>query len=201
MSFSSKNLTVGRFSNIANAKKKPNVENDTFSYQRDKYFTGENYAPVFPAWKVLKIGSVADSQLVRSKLLEQGFVISNWADDILSQVVFEKKERVINLVRLSIKELNLRQWATNAEIYSTAQSFGLTLCPPETAPLLWLQYPDLLDLGEWALIASEPIVDSGGSPLIFYLAHIIGGRRLSASNGRSNQWWDIHNHWIFVNDI
>jgi hypothetical protein len=102
------------------------------------------------------------------------------------------------LVRVSVKELGLEIGATTAEIYAAAQRHGLSLCPAEVAPQLWLQYPDPLPCGEWSLVAMEAIVGSGGGRLVFRLGHGDGGRWLLASSGRPDDRWSDRDHWVFV---
>lgn len=154
--------------------------------------------PAFSTWKTVTVGNLGNAKTARKRLENGGIKISRWGGDILDRTTFEDTEATLDLVRVSVKELGLKDGATTAEIYAAAERHGLSLCPAEVAPKLWLQYPDLLPRGEWSLVAMEAIVDSDGDRSVFDLEHSDDGRWLLAISGRPDlRWYDI-SRWVFV---
>ena len=156
------------------------------------------YETNFSTWKQVTVGNLGNAKTARKQLKAAGIKISRWGGDILDRTTFEDTEATLDLVRVSVKELGLETGATTAEIYAAAERHGLSLCPAEVAPQLWLQYPDLLPRGEWSLVAMEAIVDSDGDRVVFYLAHDDGGRWLLADRGHPDRRWLGSNRWVFV---
>lgn len=154
--------------------------------------------PVLPTWKTVTVGNLGNAKTARKLLEDGGIKISRWGSDILNRTTFEDTEATLDLVRVSVKELGLKDGVTTAEIYAAAQRQGLSLCPHETAAQLWLQYPDLLPRGEWSLVAVEATVDAGGVRSVFYLGHDDDGRWLSAFYGLPERRWLGNRRWVFV---
>lgn len=155
--------------------------------------------PAFSTWKTVTVGNLGNAETARKRLEDVGIKISRWGGDILDRTTFEYTEATLDLVRLSVKELGLKDGATTAEIYAAAERHGLSLCPAEVAPQLWLQYPDLLSRGEWSLVAMEAIVDSDGARIVFYLEHDDDGRWLFANFGHPGyRWFGNDRRWVFV---
>ena len=92
----------------------------------------------FPTWKKVTVGNLGNAKKARKKLEIHGIKVSSWGDDILNRMEFEETETSIDLVRVSVKGLGLKDGATTAEIYAAAERHGLSLCPAEVAPQLWL---------------------------------------------------------------
>ena len=155
--------------------------------------------PAFPTWKTVTVGNLGNAKTARKRLEDGGITISRWGGDTLDRTTLEDTEATLDLVRVSVKELGLKDGATTAEIYAAAERHGLSLCPAEVAPQLWLQYPDLLPRGEWSLVAMEAIVYSDGDRRVFDLEHSDGGRWLGASFGHPDDgWFDVYDRWVFV---
>ena len=155
--------------------------------------------PAFSTWKQVTVGNLGNAETARKQLEAAGIKIGDWGNDILGRATFEETKMSLDLVRVSVKELGLETSATTAEIYAAAQRHGLSLCPAEVAPQLWLQYPDLLPRGEWSLVAMEAIVDSGGNRDVFHLVHIVDGRWLVANLGHPDYRWNAYDRrWVFV---
>jgi hypothetical protein len=152
----------------------------------------------FQTWKQVTVGNLGNAKTARKQLKAAGIKIGNWGDDILGRATLEDAEATLDLVRVSVKELGLEDGATTAEIYAAAERHGLSLCPAEVAPQLWLQYPDLLPRGEWSLVAMEAIVDSGGDRSVFNLVHRGDGRWLFARSGHPGSLWSDVDRWVFV---
>lgn len=152
----------------------------------------------FPIWKSVTIGNLGDATAARKQLKAAGIKVGKWGDDILDRATFEDAEATLDLVRVSVKELGLKNGATTAEIYAAAECHGLSRCPDEVAPQLWLQYSDLLSHGESSLVAREEVVDLGRNRSVFYLVHSDYGRGFRAANGHPDNKWDNFHHWVFV---
>lgn len=140
--------------------------------------------PAFPTWKTVTVGNLGNAKTARKRLKDGGIKICRWGRGILDRMTFEETKTLLDLVRVSVKELGLETGATTAEIYAAAERHGLSLCPAEVAPQLWLYYPDLLPRGEWSLVAMKTIVDSFGGRDVFCIAHNGDGRWLYASRRR-----------------
>ena len=100
-----------------------------------------------------------------------------------------------------------QEGVSQKEICAAAEQHGLLLCPPEVAVQLWLQYPDLLFLGDWTLVALKPVSHSVvltrecDRYSSFFLAHDIDGTRrlghtLDYPDGVS--LWSPECTWLFV---
>ena len=152
----------------------------------------------FPIWKTVTVGNLGNVKTARQRLEDGGIKISLRGGDILDRTTFEDTEATLDLVRVSVKELGLKDGASTSEIYAAAERYGLSLCPAEVAPQLWLQYPDLLSRGECSLVAMEAIVDSNGPRFVFRLGHHDDGRWLYANGGRPDRRWDGNDRWVFV---
>ena len=152
----------------------------------------------FPIWKTVKVGTLNDVTTARQQLKAAGIKISKWGDDILGRVTFEDTEATLDLGRVSVKELGLETGATTAEVYAAAKRHGLSLCPAEVAPQLWLQYPDLLTRGAESRMAMEVIVDSDNRLSVSYLSHRDDGRWFEATSGHPDFRWFGSNRWVFV---
>lgn len=156
--------------------------------------------PVFPTWKTVTVGNLGNAESARKRLEAASIKIGDWGNDILGQVTFEDTEATLDLVRVSVKELGLKSGATTAEIYAAAQRHGLSLCPAEVAPQLWLQCPDLLPHGEWTLTAMGAIVGQDCDRYVFFLEHDDDGRWLHADVYCPGSRWSDCSRWVFVRE-
>lgn len=152
----------------------------------------------FPIWKTITVGNLGDVKTACKQLKAAGIKFNNWSNEILGRSKFEKAEVTFNLVRVFVKELGLKDGATTLEIYAAAKCYGLSLCPAEVAPQLWLQYPDLLPCGEWSLVAMNAIMDPDGDCFVFFLGHSDDGRWLDTNFGHPDDGWKECSRWVFV---
>lgn len=164
-----------------------------------------NHKPVanWPTWKTIKLGmsgfKTADD--FRKDLNNKRmYIIAGYNDEIINKPQFKvsSKETEINLVAVSTAELGLRGTVGLKEIYNRAQECGLQLCPPEVGPQLRLQYTNQ-PIGEYLLIAMEPIATSNGFLKLFGV-----GRPkdypwlIDCHCGHRNLFWDKGPRFVFV---
>jgi hypothetical protein len=113
--------------------------------------------------------------------------------------------RTVKLVRVTLTELGLSGRTPYPVICEKALAFGLTLCPQETGPRLWLEYKDQPEQ-ESLKIASEPIKGIGDTHpedddqrlhmSVFQLYHDGNGRWLTSSVAGTYECYG--NETIFV---
>lgn len=154
----------------------------------------------FPVFMTVRLGTgLTTADDFRRALSDGGFRLGDWGNDILGQPAFTvaAEPTEVDVVVLTVADLGFPRGATRTEIYDKALSLGLELCPAEVGPQLRLQYPDQPN-GEWFLIGMEPIVDSDGDPMVFYLGHRDDGRWLNASLGRPDDEWSSNSRWAFL---
>lgn len=116
----------------------------------------------FATWKTITIGA----QKSVKDLTDGGFRISEWAGDILKKITLADAETEIELVLVSVADLGFTKATRRDAIYDRAKELGLDLVPAEAGPQLGLAYSDQ-PMGEWMLMAMEPIADSVGGLLVF----------------------------------
>lgn len=151
-----------------------------------------------PVWKTIRIGNHPDNGALRQTVLDNGYRISNWADDILGKVGVTTEPEEIDLVIVTVAELGFPNGGTREKIYSRAESLGLMLCPAEVGPQLRLQYPaDEQPLNEWLLVAMEPIKVSDGYLEVFYVARHAYGAWLGSSYDSPGHVWHASGRWVF----
>lgn len=126
--------------------------------------------------------------IIRESIRQRGMRISEWADEILGEIHLSKKKRNINLALLSVAEFNLERGDNYGVFCQRVEEFGLDLCPDETGPRLRKQYPDQ-STGEMIIVASRPIIDSGGGLNLFYVARDDDGLWLSGSHSHPDNFW------------
>ncbi len=160
--------------------------------------------------KHIKLGTLKNADAIRQALTGQGYRISDWASNILSKPAFTvaSAETSLELVQVAVGELGFEQGhtlivgypdvkllVTREQIYDRALKKGLVLCPAEVGPQLRLQYPDQ-PMGEWMLIAIEPIADSGGDLNVFCVERDSAGCWLHACTDAG--YWDQRTRWVFA---
>jgi hypothetical protein len=126
----------------------------------------------FQTWRTILIGTFMDVSVLKKTLLDSGFHIGSWADDVLegSNFTLSHGERVVNLVRIAPQDFGFQNGAYRTDIYKRALEVGFELCPIEIGPQLRLQYIDQPKL-ESLQIAMEPQLDSKGHESEFRIVH------------------------------
>ena len=136
----------------------------------------------------VNIGGQDKNDLIRE--IKEKFKVSSNASDMLKNPEFtvSKTPESISLIRLKVSDLGFPKGATTEEIYQKAEELGLELCPAETGPQLRKQYINQ-PLDEWLNIGMKQIVDSDGSPNVFYLRRLGGGLWLRGSGAEPGSRW------------
>ncbi len=116
-------------------------------------------------WRTLAIGGKTRDQLLQ----EGGLGQDGTADSLLRHERFTTlpESTTVDLVLLSVGELDLIGIMDSRKIFAKARALGLELCPPEVGPYLRLALADLGTEGP-ITIAMEPLL-YGGSLQFFQL--------------------------------
>lgn len=145
----------------------------------------------------ITFGTLKNITEARSLLRSVEVKIEGGANKLLSKIEFEKTPCTHELVLVSGKRLQVDEWSTLKTIHTAGRSFGLSLCPAETAVQFWIQHPNLLPRGSTCRIAMKPIPlgewpGSGTFELGYakrrYIKHI---------DDSSCKIWDKA-HWLFI---
>jgi len=107
------------------------------------------------------------------------------------------KETEIDLVVVSNDDLGVKKGAYFKDTYKRALELGLVLCPNEVGPQLRLQYTDQ-PMGEWLLIAMDPIEDSDGDLSVFRVGRDGVGAWLFGYYGHSGRRWSADSRFVFA---
>jgi hypothetical protein len=161
-----------------------------------------NETTSFPTWKTITIGNYKSTSALEKAILDSGFRIGSWANDVLKSPHFTlaPQERKIDLVRITPKDLGFENGAYRKDVYKRAREVGLELCPLEIGPQLRLQYTDQPRL-ETLQIGMEPQVDSEGHESEFRIVH--GGDGfiwLVGDHKHPDDFWKADEYFIFVKD-
>lgn len=163
-------------------------------------FIEEKPEKVWQTWKTITLGTYPQTPTeFRSALKRAGLKISEWGNALLGKVAFREDACVaeVELVVLSVAELNFMSAASRKNIYLRAKERGLHLCPHEVGPQLRLQYIDQ-PKDEFLLVAMDPIIDKNGYHGIFCIEHNDDHQHLHAENGDPSIFWDSNQKFIFM---
>ena len=162
--------------------------------------TSVRTAADIPVWKTIAIGTFKDLSALRSAMAAVGCSAGNSADEILARPAFtlSGKKTEVELLAVSPAELGFQgETATLRDIYAHAQRLGLRLSPAEVAPQLRLQYFDQ-PIGEFLLVAMEPIRTWAGEPVILTVANGGAGLILIGQDGRDDLEIPVTSRFVFV---
>ena len=167
--------------------------------RRDDFQKFLGLLPELKVWKTIKLGLSKSADEYRQAIKAKGNRISDWGNDILGKPDFKTatEEREVDLVVASNAELGYPDGATVKQTFDRAMELGLELCPNEVGPALRKQYQDQ-PMGEWILIAMEPITGSDGRLRVFYVGHGGYGRWLSADWAIPEIRWNLESELVFV---
>lgn len=141
-----------------------------------------------PAWKKITLGTFSSSLSLRNALDAIGCHVGGSAADILARPAFivSSTKKNVELVTVSPAELGLNtDMVTLAAIYARARRLGFGIAPAEIGPQLRLQYLDQ-PMGEFLVIAMEPIKTWSGDEIILTVANGGAGLILIGQDGRAN---------------
>lgn len=178
-------------------KKLGSAQGEEWLRRFKKFLRKENPWETPEGFMEIKVSAYRSVKTLRKALVDGGVHISNWADDILGKTKLSRSKKTLERVVMSVKELGFSEGARYEQICEAAKNLGLELCPAEVGPYLRLQYQDQPEY-EWLIIAMEPIIDSGGDPGIFGVNHNGDRLWLSASYGRSGDFWGDDDRFVFV---
>jgi hypothetical protein len=162
--------------------------------------TSVRTAADIPVWKTIAIGTFTDLFALRSAMVAVGCSAGHSADEILARPAFilSGKKTEVELLAVSPADLGFQgETATLRDIYAHAQQLGLRLSPAEVAPQLRLQYFDQ-PIGEFLLIAMEPIRTWAGAPVILTVANGGAGLILIGQDGRDDLEIPVTSRFVFV---
>ena len=156
-----------------------------------------SFVPAWPVWRTIRIGQHKTLEAWTAVLEAVGCCISVWGHEILSKITFAQSAQTLELVVVTGGELCGDRNATVSEIFAAGLERGLHKCPAEVGPALREQYKDQ-PMGEWLLVAMEPIEDSVRDLRVFVVGHVVGGRWLGANRGLPDSLFDPSGRWVFL---
>lgn len=149
----------------------------------------------FDVWKTLRLGGWEFGEATAA-LKVAGCLIGIYAAQILSKALFSQTAGFLLLVRVTGQDLGFTKAVPRWMIYEEAIRRGLSLCPSEAGPRLREQYLDQ-PMGEWLLVAMEPIACFGGDLVVWGVGRVLGGRWLDTRYGGPDRLWDPDYVWVF----
>ena len=154
----------------------------------------------FSVWKTIKLGGFKNVSDLKNALLQNGFKIGDWANDVMQSAEFSlaRDEREVNLVRVSGRSLGFTEATHRDDVYARALIMGLSLCPLEVGPhlrLALLTQPHLESLQ----IGMEPQKDSEGHQSEFRVVHAHDCQLFLAGDHRHpSDIWCLDEEFVFV---
>lgn len=158
-----------------------------------------NSARDVATWKTISIGSFADPIRLSNKLHDMGCNVGGQAAEILARPAFTVGLRKVDveLVTVSPAQFGFRSdTATLADVYARARELGFELVAAEVGPQLRIQYLDQ-PMGEFLIIAMEPIQTWGGEPIILNVANGGAGLILIGQDGRAEADIPVSSRFVF----
>lgn len=150
--------------------------------------------------KIMIVWTITVGGLPKEELLERlaraGREVNDLARDIASKPAFKTSAGAceVSFVRVRVGDLGFAECPTTTRLLARIKEVG-NLCQPEDGPWLGLlEQP----CGDFFWIALEPILDSVGSPGVFYVYRNNGGKRwLHADYAFPNSQWDLDGEIVF----
>jgi hypothetical protein len=155
---------------------------------------------VHKVWKAIKLGDFANSFALRNALDAADCGVGDSAEEILARPAFTlaATKTDIDLVVVSAAELGFAvEPASLRDIYSRAETLGLSLAPAEVGPALRLQYFDQ-PVGEFLHVGMKPITTWQGDPIIFVVANDGAGLILIGQDGSADAQIHASSNFLFV---
>lgn len=162
-----------------------------------RFLRKENPWHAFTVWRRVILGAHKTVAGYAAAFEDKGNRMTDWAGQILAKTPVAATREELELVLVTGAQLGFNAATTRAQIYERAAAFGLIPCPAEVGPALREQYQEQ-PLGEWILVAMEPIEDSDRCPSVFRVGRRDGGRWLSANVGRAGNEWGPGVLWVFL---
>ncbi|MET4279800.1 MULTISPECIES: DUF1127 domain-containing protein [unclassified Bradyrhizobium] len=153
-----------------------------------------------PVWKTIALGTFRDSIALRNAMGAMGCGVGNSAAEVLARPTFavSGSKASVDLVVVSATQLGIQsETAPLRAIYAQAQRLGLGLSPAEVAPQLRIQYLDQ-PIGEFLIIAMEPIRTWAGDPVILTVANGGAGLIVIGQDGHDDSEVPVISRLVFV---
>ena len=152
----------------------------------------------FNVFRTIKGGGERKSPKNLKKALEKdGYSIGTYAEQILQKVTVPQTETEVDLVVATPRDLGFTENARFDAICERAISLGLELSPDWVGPELRLQYA-AQPMGEWLVIAMEPLTGSDGVLRLFGVEHGSDGLWLRSDGGYPDRVWSLDGRVVFV---
>lgn len=154
-------------------------------------------------WKTITIGMFADPMRLRNALDSMGCNVGGQAAEVLARPAFtvRSQETHVELVVLSPAQLGFTSdTVTLASVYERARQLGLELAAAEIGPQLRLQYLDQ-PMGEFLIIAMEPIKTWSGEPIVLNVANGGAGLILIGQDGRAAAEIPVASRFVFARPL
>jgi hypothetical protein len=151
-------------------------------------------------WKTITIGSFPDQLKLRNELDGMGCHVGGQAAEILARPTFilAAAKSSIELALVSPAQLGFTSdTVTLSDLYARARSLGLELAAAEVGPQLRMQYLDQ-PLGEFLIIAMEPIKTWSGEPIVLNVANGGAGLILVGQDGRPEAEISVTSRVVFA---
>ena len=161
---------------------------------------------VWKTWKTIKFdkfGAGPQSTKAFCRAAKPlGIILTNLVNDFLvnrsSSLVMSTHETQVDLVVVSVAELDFKNGGTFENIQARAQELGLDLCPPEVGLHLRLQYTDQ-PKDEWLYIAMKPITYSIGRRIyLFGVGNVDSVLYLASSGDDPDYVFDGNCRFVFL---
>jgi hypothetical protein len=155
-----------------------------------------------PPFLMIRVGTLKTEEDFRQALSQTDPIcnISKWAGDIMSKPDFSaaipQVEEDVEFVYASNEELGYPNGCTRLQTYEAGLKLGWKLCLPSDGPEIRRHYLNQ-PLGEWLLVAMEPIKGSDGSLKVFRVGRRGGGAWLGGDYGNPAFVWGASNRWLF----
>lgn len=140
---------------------------------------------------------------LRNELDSMGCNVGGQAAEALARPAFtvRSQETHVELVALSPAQLGFTSdTVTLASVYERARQLGLELAAAETGPQLRLQYLDQ-PMGEFLIIAMEPIKTWSGEPIVLNVANGGAGLILIGQDGRAAAEIPVASRFVFARPL
>lgn len=151
-------------------------------------------------WKTIAIGTFEDPPAIRNAMSAIGCGIGNLAGEVLARPAFTVSgiRTDVDLVVISPAQLGFQgEAASLRKIYAHAQRLGFGLAAAEVAPQLRLQYLDQ-PIGEFLIVAMEPIRTCAGEPIILTVANGGAGLILIGQEAGEDTAIPVSARFVFV---
>jgi len=190
----------GGLARLELAKGHPDIKARTFALWDELARERELALPLTERgpWANVQLGTYPNVVVLEKEIdTRNGLDMGSWARDILKKVSVASQPTNLDLYIVGVGELGFTKNTRRDVIYAAAEKLGFYPVPAEVGPQVALQFGDKFAIGEWAVVASEPILDSDRSPSVFYVRRSGDGFWLAASYGRADFGWNPVDRFLF----